>query len=158
MAGEPFVFYVLKRPFVDFFLRQVCQWYDVVIFTASLRKYADPVIDMLQSNGAIVRRLFRDACLLQQGIFMKDLSVLCSDYTSILIVDNSPGAYQLQRGAYCEEKYLPPLIVCRWQIMLCRSKDGTTIRATRSCSRCCPCCMPCGMQAMSARCWSIGEG
>lgn len=95
--STPCTFFVLKRPFVDWFLRQVTQWYDVVIFTASLRKYADPVIDMLAVNGTISNRLFRDACLLQQGAFLKDLHTVSRDLSAVLIVDNSPGAYALQK-------------------------------------------------------------
>jgi hypothetical protein len=39
--------YVAKRPGVDRFLNMVCELFEVVIFTASLSRYADPVIDFL---------------------------------------------------------------------------------------------------------------
>eukprot|EP00698_Gefionella_okellyi_P018683 TRINITY_DN5637_c0_g1_i1.p1 TRINITY_DN5637_c0_g1~~TRINITY_DN5637_c0_g1_i1.p1 ORF type:complete len:340 (+),score=72.02 TRINITY_DN5637_c0_g1_i1:459-1478(+) len=95
--SSPCTFFVLKRPFVDWYLRQVCSWYDVVVFTASLRKYADPVIDMLSVNGPILQRLFREACSLQQGAFLKDLHTVSKDLSSVMIIDNSPGAYSLQK-------------------------------------------------------------
>lgn len=76
----------------------MCSWYHVIIFTASLRKYADPVIDMLATNGAIPKRLFREACSLQQGAFLKDLSTVSQDLRGVLIIDNSPGAFSLQTG------------------------------------------------------------
>lgn len=39
--------YVLKRPYVDEFLRKMGELYECVLFTASLAKYADPVADLL---------------------------------------------------------------------------------------------------------------
>lgn len=39
--------YVLKRPFVDEFLKKMGELYECVLFTASLAKYADPVADLL---------------------------------------------------------------------------------------------------------------
>lgn len=39
--------YVLKRPYVDEFLKKMGELYECVLFTASLCKYADPVADLL---------------------------------------------------------------------------------------------------------------
>ncbi|CAI8504828.1 unnamed protein product [Hanseniaspora opuntiae] len=39
--------YVLKRPGCDEFLKQVAKWYEVVIFTASVSRYGDPLLDTL---------------------------------------------------------------------------------------------------------------
>ena len=40
---------------------QVSQWYTLVIFTASMQEYADPVIDWLDAGrGILGRRLFRE--------------------------------------------------------------------------------------------------
>ncbi len=92
------IFYVFKRPHVDFFLQQVSQWYDVIIFTASLRQYADPVIDRLDTRGLSRRRLFRESCVMREGNFVKDLTRLGFDCTSTIIIDNSPVAYSSNRA------------------------------------------------------------
>lgn len=46
---------------------QVSSWYTVVIFTASLPEYAEPVIDWLDGGdgrgGMVAARLFRAVCL-----------------------------------------------------------------------------------------------
>ncbi|OBZ77138.1 CTD nuclear envelope phosphatase 1 [Grifola frondosa] len=65
----------IKRPFVDYFLRKVSGWYTLVIFTASMQEYADPVIDWLDAGrGILGRRLFREACTqLPNGSYTKDL-------------------------------------------------------------------------------------
>jgi len=40
---------------------KVSGWYTLVIFTASMREYADPVIDWLDAGrGILVQRCFRD--------------------------------------------------------------------------------------------------
>jgi len=94
LGGLPMSFYVRKRPYVDIFLTTVCQWYEVIIFTASLSPYADPVIDRLDPKRKIKKRLYRQSCLHKGvGTFVKDLSVIESDLSQVLIVDNSPVAY-----------------------------------------------------------------
>ena len=45
--------YVLKRPMMDEFLAAVGPNFEVVVFTASLSKYADPLLDLLDPRGAV---------------------------------------------------------------------------------------------------------
>lgn len=45
--------YVLKRPWVDHFLREVGAKFEVIVFTASLAKYADKVLDLLDEDNVI---------------------------------------------------------------------------------------------------------
>ncbi|KAI8640338.1 NLI interacting factor-like phosphatase-domain-containing protein [Parasitella parasitica] len=53
------IYQVYKRPHVDFFLKTISQWYKVVIYTASMAEYADPVIDWLDQDNLISQRFFR---------------------------------------------------------------------------------------------------
>lgn len=85
--------YVMKRPGVDEFLQKACQKYEVVIFTASLSKYANPLLDILDPNGTICARLFRESCVLHCGTYVKDLSLIGRKLRSTIIVDNSPQSY-----------------------------------------------------------------
>ena len=39
--------YVMKRPGAEYFLQQMANYFEVVIFTASLSKYADPLMDLM---------------------------------------------------------------------------------------------------------------
>jgi Dullard-like phosphatase family protein len=86
-------FYVIKRPHVDAFLRKVAEWYDIIIFTASMRQYADPLIDQLDTKRLVKGRLFRESCLNKDGNFIKDLSLINQELSSTIIIDNSPIAY-----------------------------------------------------------------
>eukprot|EP01101_Sappina_pedata_P005763 TRINITY_DN2717_c0_g1_i1.p1 TRINITY_DN2717_c0_g1~~TRINITY_DN2717_c0_g1_i1.p1 ORF type:complete len:291 (+),score=61.01 TRINITY_DN2717_c0_g1_i1:97-969(+) len=91
--GDSFVFNVFKRPHVDYFLKTVSEWYDIIIFTASLRQYADPVIDRLDPNRYAKKRLFRESCRLMNGSFVKDFNHAGFDLPTTIIVDNSPVSY-----------------------------------------------------------------
>lgn len=43
--------YVLVRPGCKQFLTEIAKYYEVVIFTASLSKYADPLMDILDEDN-----------------------------------------------------------------------------------------------------------
>jgi len=85
--------YVLKRPGVDQFLEQMGKKFEVVIFTASLSKYADPVLDLLDIHKVIRSRLFREACCNHKGNYVKDLSKLGRELGKTTIIDNSAASY-----------------------------------------------------------------
>jgi len=85
--------YVAKRPGVDEFLIEMAKHYEIVIYTASLNKYADPLLDLLDPQKTIRYRLFRESCAFYEGNYVKDLSVLDRDLSSTIIIDNSPNSY-----------------------------------------------------------------
>ncbi|EMD37278.1 hypothetical protein CERSUDRAFT_49651 [Gelatoporia subvermispora B] len=86
-------FYVLKRPGVDDFLRRMGEIYEVVVFTASLSKYADPLLDRLDPDHSVAHRLFRESCYNHRGNYVKDLSQLGRPVAQTIILDNSPASY-----------------------------------------------------------------
>ncbi|CAG8435683.1 6206_t:CDS:2 [Diversispora eburnea] len=85
--------YVIKRPGVDQFLKKMGEIYEVVVFTASLSKYADPVLDMLDQHKVVKHRLFRESCYNHKGNYVKDLSQLGRELRDSIIIDNSPASY-----------------------------------------------------------------
>lgn len=104
LEGETHIVYVLKRPGVERFLEELGKIYEIVIYTASLGKYADPLLDLLDpEHKNIIHRLFREHCVLYENNFIKDLSLLGRDLNSTLIIDNSPNAYifQVTNGINC---------------------------------------------------------
>jgi len=88
--------YVRKRPGVDHFLKTVGEKFEVVIFTASLAKYADPLLDILDRHKVVSTRLFREACVYHYGNYVKDLTHLGRALENSIIVDNSPFSYMFQ--------------------------------------------------------------
>ena len=88
--------FVKKRPGVDDFMKSVGERYEIVVYTASLRKYADPLLDQLDIHNVISHRLFRESCTCHQGNYVKDLAVLGRELEQIIIIDNSPASYMFQ--------------------------------------------------------------
>lgn len=88
--------YVRKRPGVDLFLKEVAKEYELVVFTASLSKYADPVMDVLDPERYVCARLFREHCVYHSGNYVKDLTKLGRPMDQIIIVDNSPFSFMFQ--------------------------------------------------------------
>lgn len=96
---HPILYYVHKRPHCDDFLRKVCKWYNLVVFTASVQEYADPVIDWLeQERKYFSRRYYRQHCTFRNGAYIKDLSSVEPDLTKVMILDNSPLSYIFHEG------------------------------------------------------------
>lgn len=70
--------------------------YEVVIFTASLSKYAEPLVKILDpANKWCSYLLFREHCtfLEEQEAYVKDMSLLGRDLKNVIIIDNSPTSY-----------------------------------------------------------------
>ena len=87
--------HVLIRPGVKEFLEKMSKKYEIVIFTASISKYAGPLLDILDKDKFCSFRLFREHCTFLNSSFVKDLKKLGRDLKDIIIVDNSPMAYLL---------------------------------------------------------------
>ena len=87
--------HVKVRPGVKEFLEKMDKIYELVVFTASISKYADPLLDLIDKKGYCPYRLFREHCTLINTTFVKDLQRLGRDIKNIIIVDNSPVSYVL---------------------------------------------------------------
>ena len=85
--------YVLVRPYVTQFLKRMHKHYELVIFTASLSKYAEPLMQQLDPENRCAYKLFREHCTYYNNAFVKDLTRLGRDLKDVIIVDNSPVAY-----------------------------------------------------------------
>ena len=91
--GVYYNIYVLIRPGVERFIKEMGKIYEIIIFTASIEAYASPLLDILDKEKNIQYRLYRDHCNFVNGVFIKDLKRLNRNLKDIIILDNSPLAY-----------------------------------------------------------------
>lgn len=110
--------YVIKRPGCDEFMRKLAEHYELIIYTASLSKYADPLLDILDPEKLISKRLFRENCVYYDGHYVKDLSLLNREIQQTIIVDNSPMSYIFhpENAIDCSSFFDDPADVELWQI------------------------------------------
>ena len=92
--GPPLEVSVRWRPGLFDFLKAIKGKFEVIVFTASQKIYADTLLDILDPTHEIIKyRLFRDSCRWVSGNFIKDLDVLERDLKRTIIVDNAYQAY-----------------------------------------------------------------
>ncbi|KAI3934801.1 hypothetical protein MKW98_026209 [Papaver atlanticum] len=91
--------YVLLRPYVRKFLERVSELFDVVIFTAGSRAYADPTLDFLDPHHKfIARRYYKDSAVYRaDGSYFKDLTIFGIDLAKVILVDDCPTNFCMQK-------------------------------------------------------------
>ncbi|KAI0839246.1 NIF-domain-containing protein [Hypoxylon sp. FL0890] len=81
---------IAKRPGVDYFLRYLSQYYELVLFTSVPFAIGEPLVRKLDPFRFIVWPLFREATKYKDGEIVKDLSYLNRDLSKVIIIDTKP--------------------------------------------------------------------
>jgi len=88
--------HVKVRPGAKEFIEEMSKYYELVIFTAGTKDYADYALHFVDPNNKISHRLYREHAVQKGTIFIKDISKLGRDLKKVIIIDNIVENFQLQ--------------------------------------------------------------
>ena len=91
-ANEETLIPLILRPYLFDFLNYVSQFFEIIVFTASEKNYADAILNYIEKDRKYFsKRLYRDSCLfLQPCFYIKDLEIVSNrNLSNVIIVDNS---------------------------------------------------------------------
>lgn len=80
------------RPFTHECLELVNKYYEVVVFTASNKEYADVILDHIDPTRTLIQhRVYRQSCIkTTDNVYIKDLRIFKNrDLKDMIIVDNA---------------------------------------------------------------------
>jgi Dullard-like phosphatase family protein len=107
--GEEFSVAIFIRPGLNDFLEKLSEKFEVVVFTASVKEYADAVLNYLDpENKYFKNRFYRDSCInISNKVYMKDLRIFNRNLENLIMVDNSIYCFanQLSNGVLINSFY-----------------------------------------------------
>ena len=80
------------RPYLYECLQEASKYFQIIIFTASHKTYADAILDFIDPDNEYFQyRLYRDSCFrTREGYYVKDLRIIKNrKLKDMVIVDNS---------------------------------------------------------------------
>ena len=123
------------RPGINEFLDEVGKYYELIIFTTATQEYADALIDAVEEDKIYFdHRLYREHAVIIDNDFVKDLTRIGRPLDKIIIVDNMPQNFRLQKengiiikAFWGEDKYDTALIDLI-PILVNIAKEGGDVR------------------------------
>ena len=111
--GSESKFSILIRPFTNEFLQFASERFNLVLFTAGTKSYADPIVDYIDPYNEFFKlRLYRCSCTQYESFFIKDLNILERynpnfGYKNSIILDNCIFSFanNLQNGILISSFY-----------------------------------------------------
>ena len=86
------------RPGVNEFLEEVGKYYELIIFTIDSQEYADLLIDAVEEDKIYFdHRFYREHAIIIDNDFVKDLTRIGRPLDKIIIIDDNPQHFKLQK-------------------------------------------------------------
>lgn len=101
---------IFIRPGLNDFLQSVCELYEIFVFTASKKQYAEAVLNFLDPDNKYFKfRFYRENCIaIKNKIYIKDLRIFANrKHENMVILDNSMYSFtnQLSNGVLINSFY-----------------------------------------------------
>jgi len=88
--------YIQIRPGAEEFIKELSEYYEIIIFTAALQSYADLVLDGIDPDGVISDRLYRQHTMSVGNANIKNLEKIGRNIKHVIIIDNFMENFSLQ--------------------------------------------------------------
>jgi Dullard-like phosphatase family protein len=90
---------LILRPGLFEFLNKMKPLYELVLFSFGTKDYVDYILSIIEKNGKIFEYvLYRQHATYEKGDYVKNLSLLGRDLKRIIIVDDIPHVFKLQKN------------------------------------------------------------
>ena len=123
------------RPGVNEFLEEVGKYYELIVFTTATQDYADVLIDAIEEDKIYFEhRFYRNHAIILNNDFVKDLNRIGRPLDKIIIVDNMPQNFRLQKEngimikAFWGEDQYDTVLYDLIPILVNIAKDGGDVR------------------------------
>ena len=123
------------RPGINEFLDEVGKYYELIIFTTATQDYADALIDAVEEDKIYFdHRLYREHAVIIDNDFVKDLTRIGRPLDKIIIVDNMPQNFRLQKEngiiikAFWGEDSFDTVLYDLYPILVNIAKEGGDVR------------------------------
>ena len=88
---------ICQRPYLDYFLKETSKWYNLVVFTASFRDYAEKILNVFDPSSHYIKNvLARENCTEITKHFIKDFNIVANSHVKkedIIMLDNRVISY-----------------------------------------------------------------
>ncbi|CRG97937.1 NLI interacting factor-like phosphatase, putative [Plasmodium gallinaceum] len=106
--GKYLSLYVCKRPYIDLFFSSLYPLYEIIIFTTSIKSYADTVLNIIDIDHYIDKKFYREDCYeMNQNYYIKNLVNIKKEISKIILIDDSNAS-----GLKYPENFFP---IKKWQ-------------------------------------------
>lgn len=85
------------RPYALQFIKNVSKYFELIVFTAATKMYADKILDYIDPEKFITYRLYDEHLTYHKKKKVKNLELIGRDLSTVIIIEDIPENYALQQ-------------------------------------------------------------